>query len=72
MKTKYRNSELCKCKFTEIEKIISTIDSKPIYINLIHSDEGSKESTEHSITECKPYIQKLLTEKEFKAKINNS
>jgi len=67
---KYRNSELCKCKFTEIEKIISS-NSKVSYINLIHFDEGSKESTEHTITECKPYIQKLLTEEEFKAKINN-
>ena len=51
---KYRNSELCKCKFTEIEKIISTIDSTPIYINLIHFKEGSKQATEHTITECKP------------------
>mgnify|MGYP003653940889 CR=1 FL=1 len=66
---KYRNSELCKCKFTEIEKIISS-DSEPVYINLIYFDRNSKESTEHSITECKPYIQKLLTEEEFKAKIN--
>ena len=52
---KYRNSELCICKFKEIEKIISTIDSTTIYINLIHCEEGSKEFTEHTITECKPY-----------------
>ena len=65
---KYRNSGLCKCQFTEIEKIISS-DSEPFYINLIHFDTNSKESTEHTITECKPYIQKLLTEEEFKAKI---